>query len=483
MLHRIAYSAFLLLPLLAAAQAPVYQPFEVDSAATPRGGVSVLETYLRVNTRKPVMAQVANVAGKVVVNAVVEPDGRVSSLSILRSLRPDCDREAIRVMRLFNAWKPAQKGGIAVRQAISYPVSFAPNAPLRHEAGHFLTFYNADRQVVSDPAEAKHVLMVPLDTLTNVPTGDLRLCKVSKGQVGREISRFPLVRNQIEPQQPGDQPATQVGHKQPDGDWIGTVYTLRTDGTLLSTEPADRAAGQVIHYARNGIVDQQENLETHQLMSWFANGQLRQIQTWEPADARAMTLGSHRVSTEWDSLGRLLVRQGNGYVVRQQFIASPKNLGQQTLLTEEGGYRDGQPDGVWKGQTADGSYRFEERYEQGKCLGGTATSNGQTITYDEADKKPEFEGGVRSMYSFLAQTIQYPADAQRGGIMGRVFVSFTVCTDGSLCDFSVIRGVHPSLDQEALRVVKQMNKRWKPGAQRGKPVRVKYNLPISFMLG
>ena len=89
---------------------------------------------------------------------------------------------------------------------------------------------------------------------------------------------------------------------------------------------------------------------------------------------------------------------------------------------------------------------------------------------------------MRGLGQFLMQTLRYPADAQRARAQGRVFVSFVVCTDGTLCDYEVKQSVHPDLDREAVRVVKAMSGNWKPGVQRGQKVRTTYNLPINFTL-
>ena len=104
------------------------------------------------------------------------------------------------------------------------------------------------------------------------------------------------------------------------------------------------------------------------------------------------------------------------------------------------------------------------------------------MRYVVREPPPEFAGGMQGMGQFLAQTLRYPVDAQRARAQGKVFISFVVCTDGTLCDYAVVRGAHPDLDQEALRVVKAMSGRWKPGIQRGQKVRVKYNLPVNFTL-
>lgn len=176
-----------------------------------------------------------------------------------------------------------------------------------------------------------------------------------------------------------------------------------------------------------------------------------------------------------------MIVNGNGYQHKQSQATSRLDSTRKTTFVEKGAYTDGLKEGIWKGRYADDSYTYEERYEKDECKGGAATSNGKTLAYDEAMKAPEFQGGQQGMYEFLGNTIRYPADAQRKNISGKVFLSFTVCTDGSLCDFELIKGGHPSINQEAMRVVKKMPN-WKPGVQRGEPVRIKYNLPVSFQL-
>ncbi len=104
----------------------------------------------------------------------------------------------------------------------------------------------------------------------------------------------------------------------------------------------------------------------------------------------------------------------------------------------------------------------------------------QTI-FTVVEKMPEFPGGQGALLQYLAKSIKYPVIAQENGIQGRVSCSFVVNKDGSIVDAEVIRGVDPSLDKEALRVINSMPK-WKPGEQRGKPVRVKYTVPVTFRL-
>ncbi len=94
---------------------------------------------------------------------------------------------------------------------------------------------------------------------------------------------------------------------------------------------------------------------------------------------------------------------------------------------------------------------------------------------------PEFPGGQLALRKFIAQAVKYPVIAQENGIQGKVFVNFVVAKDGSVTNAKIARGVDPSLDKEALRVVNSLPK-WKPGKQGGKPVRVSYTVPINFQL-
>ncbi len=97
------------------------------------------------------------------------------------------------------------------------------------------------------------------------------------------------------------------------------------------------------------------------------------------------------------------------------------------------------------------------------------------------EEMPEFPGGEMALRQFIANAIKYPVIAQENGIQGKVYVSFVVGKDGQVSDAKVLRGVDPSLDKEAIRVVNSLP-RWKPGKQQGKTVRVSFSVPISFVL-
>ena len=106
----------------------------------------------------------------------------------------------------------------------------------------------------------------------------------------------------------------------------------------------------------------------------------------------------------------------------------------------------------------------------------------EEVVFVVVESMPEFPGGQQALFKYLSDNIKYPVIAQENGIQGRVICQFTVNKDGSIVDIEVVRsGGDPSLDKEAVRVIKTMPK-WKPGKQRGKPVRVKFTVPVSFKL-
>ena len=103
------------------------------------------------------------------------------------------------------------------------------------------------------------------------------------------------------------------------------------------------------------------------------------------------------------------------------------------------------------------------------------------IPYTIVEDQPEFPGGAAALYEYLSKNIKYPAICRENNIQGRVVVVFIVNRDGSIVEPEVVKSVNPMLDKEALRVISNMPK-WKPGLQFGKPVRVKFTVPVNFRL-
>jgi protein TonB len=105
----------------------------------------------------------------------------------------------------------------------------------------------------------------------------------------------------------------------------------------------------------------------------------------------------------------------------------------------------------------------------------------ETKVFDVVEQMPSFPGGPSALMQYLSSNIKYPVVAEENGVQGRVVCTFVVEKDGSITDVRVVKSVDPSLDKEAVRVVKCMPK-WIPGKQNGSGVRVKYTVPVTFRL-
>lgn len=107
--------------------------------------------------------------------------------------------------------------------------------------------------------------------------------------------------------------------------------------------------------------------------------------------------------------------------------------------------------------------------------------NGLDTVFTMVEVMPEFPDGTKALIKYLSENMKYPADAEMSRTQGRVIAQFIVNKDGSICDVKIVRGVYESLDNEALRLIKEMPK-WKPGMEKGEVVRVKYTVPVVFRL-
>jgi len=105
----------------------------------------------------------------------------------------------------------------------------------------------------------------------------------------------------------------------------------------------------------------------------------------------------------------------------------------------------------------------------------------EEVIFTVVEKMPEYPGGKEAMFKFIGSNVKYPSEARKNGIHGTSYITYIVEKDGKVNDVRLLRGFDKDCDAEAMRVVKMMPN-WKPGMQKGKAVRVQYNLPISFKL-
>ena len=255
-------------------------------------------------------------------------------------------------------------------------------------------------------------------------------------------------------------------------------------GKASSFKPLVVYEDTIVNYYKNGMkesaINYQKNVSLGMAYYFFENGKLKkQVEFLEMKIVQKKDGGSRyeyntKLIYQVDSLGKVLVKDGNGHLIdtlkfeKDQFI-------------EEGDYKNGFKDGVWKGYYASGRSSYEERYHDEKLISGVNTVDGKAYEYSILEIPPVYKGGIDSFYRYLGRSIRYPRAAYKNGISGSVHVSFIVEKDGKVSNASIMKSVFGAIDQEALRVV-SASPNWIPGMRRGVPVRVKYNIPISFTL-
>lgn len=148
------------------------------------------------------------------------------------------------------------------------------------------------------------------------------------------------------------------------------------------------------------------------------------------------------------------------------------------------GMKKGQP--VYTRYTLPVTFKLAgESSEKNTAEDGASTNASSQEYYDEVlemvEENPKFPGGEQALMTWLSQNLVYPRFAQENGLQGRVLIQFVVNKDGSVVEPSTFRSVHPILDAEAMRVTLNMPK-WEPGKKDGKPVRVRFTMPINFKL-
>ncbi|AKD57484.1 TonB family protein [Spirosoma radiotolerans] len=466
----------------AVAQTTIYQPFEADSAAEPRGGIPFFNTFLQTNLRKPTAAEAKGEGGRVIVSGIVETDGRLTDVKLGKTFRPDCDHEALRVFKLFNAWKPALKGGRPVRQQVTMPITFKPNTPFIYENGTRTDYFDANNKPLPDSSRARYKQVSPIDSI-GIPTGDAVVYKASKNSWKEEF-RLPLVRKENGFRGKSGKTGYLIGYQNAISQLDGQLISVDDRGALLRQayfKDGKRVGAELIYYSNGLVAEKIEEFDATTIInSWYMNGQIKQVRT--VAKFKPQQVGSpEQVNAYWDSTGHQQIVAGMGRVTYSTRVRSSSDTTQFKLFLEEGAYQNGYKQGVWTGHYEDGSYFYEEQYEKGICQTGKASTMGGAMThYTVVQQPPEFIGGMQALGQFLSQNLQYPPDAVRARVQGKVFISFVINAEGAVENVRVLKGIGYGADEEALRVVKKTNGHWKPGVQRGRKVNTNYNLPINF---
>ncbi|WP_316814716.1 TonB family protein [Pedobacter nyackensis] len=234
--------------------------------------------------------------------------------------------------------------------------------------------------------------------------------------------------------------------------------------------------GQYICFYANGKKKMIANYKKGKLIdtahNYYPNGNLYTTVSYdETVDGKQKAAYIKSVK---DSTGKDLVIDGNGDCAFYD--------AQFKRITERGRIKNGVYDGEWVGEGTKTDCKYKEIYADGKLISGESTDNDGTVySYTNTFVLPQFKKGMNAFYTYLKKTVRYPEQCYKNGIQGKVLLKFTVTKEGVIEDIKVLNDVHPALASEAVRVLKA-SPPWDPGIERGKPVNVSHNVPVSFTL-
>lgn len=456
----------------------VFQVNEVEKAAEPTGGAVMLNKFIVSNLQIPIKPASKGMNAKVFVKGIVEADGSMSNLEVVRSVDSLSDREALRVMSLYKVWKPALVKGNPVRQAAIFPVNLRTNPMPEYDSTEnaITEYFDKNNVSVTDPEKFKFRNVIPVDERGFV-RADILYQELRSGKWKTEVT-IPFLKKEIWVPISGSAimdsvKAFRISAKMDNYESPYEEIILQADGKLLaqsSCPGAGRPPARGKFYFVSGMLREEQVAQDGlvKITNWYDNGQLHSV----------LQLGGGKgtvVSDVWERDGTQIVKAGNGWAKIKGNAYKGRNV------MEEGKVVNGNRSGRWVGKFADSTLVYEEFYNEGKLEKGTSTFDQQTVIYGEADiTQPQFKGGLNKMYKFLGANISYPSDASKNRVTGKVIVSFVVGEDGGLSDYKIEQGVLKSLDNEAMRVIKKMNGLWEPGTQKGRKISVRYKLPINF---
>ncbi|MEQ7800516.1 TonB family protein [Pedobacter sp. ASV1-7] len=252
---------------------------------------------------------------------------------------------------------------------------------------------------------------------------------------------------------------------------------IKTRGSLSSYPPL-KLEDQYISYYRNGkrkkMTTYKNNVINGSIYYYFENGSLNKIVELSKNNLNNNPFGKDTlIMHQADSTGRIMIQDGNGRVTT--------NISSYGGAILDGEYKNGLKHGMWTMKSNDGILSYREEYLDGKFITGESEVKGIKSRYTSIYQPASFKGGIENFYNYIKRSLSYPKDAQKNEIQGKVFLRFDIDTDGSLINIEVTRKLYPSLDAEALSVIEDSPK-WIPAKIHGLPVKMKFNVPISFSL-
>lgn len=268
-----------------------------------------------------------------------------------------------------------------------------------------------------------------------------------------------------------------------DSGYLKTAYYSKTNAVKFKENYRQNIkTGKCIYYHPNGEVQSEALYYNNQplglVKSYYPSGRLQVEELYDSAPSLKKMNSkemNYKILNFYDSTGAWLTKNGFG----KAYEYERSNEG---TLRSMGNIIDGLKDSIWTSHYPSGKLHYSESWNKGTFIEGKSYwTDGTTYTYQLVDEMAEPMNGMQTFYNYVGMNMRYPTKARRNGIEGRVFTEFIVEKDGSISHIKVIRGIGGGCDEEAIRVIGS-SPRWKPGLQRGRPVRTRFNLALIFKL-
>lgn len=241
--------------------------------------------------------------------------------------------------------------------------------------------------------------------------------------------------------------------------------------TVGSTTDKDiiKEEGPILYHYENGnkklSVTYSKGNKAGKEFNWYENGNLKsELEYFEDKKGEV----KFKVNNYWAPNKEQTVTAGNGKI-------------QDTTdhCVQSGVIKDGFPDGVWKGKNLKYKYTFTENYENGKLISGKSIDSlNVEHHYKTLKENPSPKKGFNSFYWYISSRMAIPEDL-RGKVFGKIYISFTVDTEGNVVNPKILKRIGYGLDENAITLITNAQK-WIPGLERGIPSRVLLSLPISI---
>jgi TonB family protein len=445
------------------------------------GGDKELLKYIEENTKYPEIAKENKIQGKIIIRFCVTAKGGVSQISILKGVSPELDNESMRVVSTLPAFRPGKQGGKPVPVWYMVPITFA----LRNEAvqsksrfevtgADTVYLYTETQPVYSGGYEAlrkfkdQNVKFPPeiknlgIEGIVNVSfivekDGSVSSTRIIMGLSPSLDAEAIRVTKMMPKWQPGMEKGKPVRFR----NMTSYEFLITPRAPVVMEEGAPFVVVEEMPMFPGG---------DSALLAYIKDN------TKYPETAKKNGIEGKVIVrfcvTDVGGIDRVSVLRGVDAELDNEAIRVVK-----TLPKFKPGKQGGKPVNVW--------YMVPINFGLNKPVDPSAPKPpppppAPTLSggYDEP---PVFNGGEAAMYKYINANLKYPQSAKEIHISGKIYVRFSIETDGSLGEVSVLRGINPDLDAEAIRVIKLLPS-WKPAKLEGKPVKVNYTIPINFTL-